>query len=497
MGARRDDMTSQHRTQIALTVLSPHRPRGTVTRLARDHSLSRQTIYQIALAAQHLLQAGLVPSAHGAPPPAPTISVDRNRLVRSTLVLTRSGVSQRDVAECLAELLDAPLSPTWVRATLTRMETVATSVNANWHPAIGEVLAGDEIFSHGQPNLLVVGTDSLYLYALTRQPHCDGLTWGCVLLDTPECPQFASDAGPGLLAGATLAALPVQQRDWDHLLRPLWGQVARLETRAYAALTALETRAALFDQAHTPGRLAQHLAAWERLRTDADAQIRRYDAFHTIAQQVDAWFALIDLPSGQLRDPQVGATALRTLGAHLASWSGRIYGQISRALIDLAADLFHYVPVLAHALAPLRAQWGADGVAALARIWQIEAEGRRHARPWDERAHQQRLWRESLDTAVALIGEERLWAAWEAVCAVLGRSWRGSMLAECVNSLLRPLLAGRKQTDQGYLELVRFLHNVHRFARGKRKGQSPAELVGMPLPDDPLTLLGLAPKVSI
>ena len=71
------------------------------------------------------------------------------------------------------------------------------------------------------------------------------------------------------------------------------------------------------------------------------------------------------------------------------------------------------------------------------------------------------------------------------------------MLAECVNSLLRPLLSGRKQTDQGCLELFRFLHNVHRFRRGKRAGQSPAQLVGITLPDDPLTLLGLAPKVSL
>ncbi len=71
------------------------------------------------------------------------------------------------------------------------------------------------------------------------------------------------------------------------------------------------------------------------------------------------------------------------------------------------------------------------------------------------------------------------------------------MLAECVNSLLRPILDRRKATDQGCLELFRFLHNVRRFARGKRAGKSPAELVGLDVPDDPLTLLGLAPKVSL
>jgi hypothetical protein len=92
-----------------------------------------------------------------------------------------------------------------------------------------------------------------------------------------------------------------------------------------------------------------------------------------------------------------------------------------------------------------------------------------------------------------LLGEH-LGHAWEALTQVLGRSWRGSMLAECVNSLLRPRLNARKHTDQGSLDLFRFLHNVHTFQRGKRAGHSPAELVGLDVPSDPLTLLGPAPK---
>ena len=103
----------------------------------------------------------------------------------------------------------------------------------------------------------------------------------------------------------------------------------------------------------------------------------------------------------------------------------------------------------------------------------------------------------SLDAAVALLGPAPLWEARQALCAVLGRARRGNMLAECVNSLLRPILAGRKHTDQGCLELLRFLHNVRPFRRGKRTAHSPAQLVGREVPDDPLTLLGLAPKVLI
>jgi hypothetical protein len=256
MGARRDDMPVEQRMQIALTILTSQRPHGTVTRLAATVGVSRQTLYTIATTAARVLRSGLVPGPHGPALVTPTIQVDRNRLLRGSVVLTEVGVSQRDIVCCLAELLDTPVSLGWLHAALTQAERAAADQNAVWQPSIGESLAGDELFSNGAPNLLVVGNDSLYIYTLTRQPTCDGDTWGVVLLDSPACPQFSSDAGSGLAAGAQAAALAVHQADWDHLLRPLWGQAARLEAQAYAALEAVEERAAKFDQAQTSGRLA-------------------------------------------------------------------------------------------------------------------------------------------------------------------------------------------------------------------------------------------------
>jgi hypothetical protein len=130
----------------------------------------------------------------------------------------------------------------------------------------------------------------------------------------------------------------------------------------------------------------------------------------------------------------------------------------------------------------------------LARLWQLEADAKRQPVPLLHRSAQQAAWNHYLDEAISRLGMEPLMPAWQALCQVLNRSWRGSMLCECLNSLLRPVLAGRKSSDQGCLELFRFLHNVHRFIRGKRAGRTPAELAGIHLPADPLTLLGLAPK---
>jgi hypothetical protein len=497
VGIRRDDIPGSERAQIALAALSPDRTYGTITRLAREHAVSRQTIYDLAAAGQAVLEQHLMPGRHGPQPVGHLLRVDRNRLVRSSVVLTEAGVSERDVAGCLAELLDTRVSTSWVNAELARYEAAAARVNAHWAPAVGEGLSGDEIYSNGAPNLMVIGNDSLYIYALTRQPSCDGETWGCVLLAVPDCPQFASDAGKGLAAGAALAQLPQHQVDWDHLLRPLWGQAARLEERAYAALQAVEDRAALFEQAHTPKRLEHHWAAWERLDAEAQAHLQRADAFQALARQVDAEFAVIDWATGQVRDPVAGADRLRRVGRQLQAWSGAIYQKLSRYLINLSDQLFSYQPVLSRALAPLVERWGAPVIHALSRLWQIEADDRRRPRSLAERTARQAQWEHSLDDASASLSLEHLGLAWDAVSQVLGRAWRGSSLAECVNSLLRRRLNSRKQTDQGCLELFRFLHNVRPFQRGKRAGHSPAQLVGLAVPDDPLILLGLAPKVSI
>ncbi len=497
MGARRDDITGSQRKDIAIEVMFHHRPRGTVTRLSREYGVSRKTIYDIGNAGERVLEMGLEPGPHGPQPAEKAILIDRNRLVRGTVVLTEHGVSQRGVSDCLEELLDTRMSPSWVNVELAKAEEKATVINAQWRPVVNETLSGDEIYSNGLPNLMVVGNESLYIYALTRQSSCDGDTWGCVLLEIENIPQFASDGGAGLAAGVKAAEIGVHQLDWDHLLRPLWGQSERLEKQAYAALEKVEERTAKFNRANTTKRLEQHLAAWEKSSAEAREKIIRYDAFFQIAQRVDAQFAMIDLESGQLRDPVVGAETLRTLGEQLQEWDGRIYEKLSSNLDSFADGLFSYQPVLAQALSPLIERWGATAIQALSRIWQIEADEKRHPLPLIERQSRQILWEESLDEAFSLLGEEQLWKAWDASSEVLERSWRGSMLAECMNGLLRPILDGRKHTDQGCLELFRFLRNVRLFKRGKRAGHSPAQLVKLDVPDDPLILLGLAPKVLI
>lgn len=162
-----------------------------------------------------------------------------------------------------------------------------------------------------------------------------------------------------------------------------------------------------------------------------------------------------------------------------------------------AEKLFTYQSVLRPALSQLSTQYGQQAVQALCALWQIEAHEKRHPQSLSQRIEWRYLWEKQLNTAIHWLGDQQVWEVWEAVEKLLGQSWRGSMLVECVNSLLRPRLDKRQHTDQGCLDLFHFSHNQYPFKRGKRQGYSPAQLVGLDAVDDPLTLLGLTPKVLL
>lgn len=159
MATRRDDIVVTDRVQIAIEMMSPNRPRGRVTQLAQGYQLSRQALYDIAAKGVESLRQALEPGQHGPQAQEQQVVVTKNRLQRSVLSLSASGVSQRGVMACLSEILDTPVSLGWVNGTLATLEANAQQINQILTPAGGESLAGDEIFSNGSPNLLVVGNE--------------------------------------------------------------------------------------------------------------------------------------------------------------------------------------------------------------------------------------------------------------------------------------------------------------------------------------------------
>jgi transposase-like protein len=95
VGTRRDDITSEQRKQIVLEVLSPQRGWGTVTKLATQYGVSRETIYTLAACGERVLLAGLEPQPHGPQAPEKMVAVNRNRVGGSMRSWRASSVRRR------------------------------------------------------------------------------------------------------------------------------------------------------------------------------------------------------------------------------------------------------------------------------------------------------------------------------------------------------------------------------------------------------------------
>lgn len=153
----------------------------------------------------------------------------------------------------------------------------------------------------------------------------------------------------------------------------------------------------------------------------------------------------------------------------------KVAGRLERAI----ADLVRYQERLAEELAPWTTALGEETVALIGWGW------------W----HRHGLGLTTLAEAVAafpVAPDEGVRAVWTA----LDGAHRGSSLVECVNSLLRPHLLVHRGADSalGGLDLLACYFNHRVFSRGKRRGQSPLQLAGLPDSGDWLATIGFAPK---
>jgi len=491
--AARSSMSLDDRITLATQMLSPKRQYGQATELARTHDVSRQDVYYIAGKARRALEEALV-TRSGPAPTGTSLTVTPIRLERAVVTLSLLGASERDSLIGLEELLDTRRSPGYVAKVLRKAEQLALARNIELTPPLSGLLAADEIFLHDQPILGIVHPASLYLADLRLTAQRDGETWGCQFLDLAGAQGIISDAGSGMAAGAHLAHIACHAGDWFHPLHLAAWVDAQYERRAYAALAEQYQREALVLQTQTPKRLENHWRKYEAARTVADQAIERYDQWRQHYLQLRAWAAQFEWTTGQVCRPEQLQADLQALATQFEHWA---QGTRARARVSLLKNqtlaLTAALPHLQQALTPLQQTWGVEATHVVCRLWQaLQDWAFPFWRPEQRRVLEQAI-SESLAWASQHLGD-RLATLQHLVSAILAQWPRTSSAIECLNSLLRPFLNGRKQVAQGFLELFRFYHNAHQFVRGKRAGSSPLELAGGPRIDDPLAFLGLGQK---
>ncbi len=491
--AARTHMPVDDRLAIVNQMLSPQRQYGEVIALVQSYGISRQMIYYLKDKAEAALRDALTPT-NGPLALGGSILVTRVRLARAVTLLEWVGVSERDTQLVLDEMLDTRRSLGYVVEVRQAAEALATARNAEMKPMLSGLLAADEIFLHEQPILGVVHPASLYLTSLNLREQRDGETWGCQFLEGGQGDGIISDAGSGLAAGAALAQVSCHVGDWFHPLLLTGFVETQNERRAYAALAEQYRREEKLRQTHTAKRWENHWRKYVQACAEAEQAIERYDQWRALRLDLRAAATQFDWVTGQVRLPAQVQAELHRLATAFARWADGTQAKNLVSLLSQQAEaLTAVLPRLQQALASLQAAWGEEATRVVCRLGQALREW---AFPFWCPAQRQ-LLEQAISETLAWASEhlgDRLPTLQHLVATILAQWPRTSSAIECLNSLLRPYLNGRKQVSQGFLELFRFFHNTHRFVRGLRAGSSPLELAGGPRIEDALAFLGLGAK---
>jgi len=499
MGFVYEDITLEQRIQIGLLAAANRGSYGMVSALARELETSRKFIYGLADKAALAVAEAMKPLLPGPKGPEHTLVVDRGQLDRAIVTLAMVGkVAQRPIAECLETLYRVRPSLGYISGVLARASQAAEQFHRGRQWSLTEAqVEADELFSGGRAHLVAVEHASLLILALERPERCDGQAWQGTLDQVAhqgvELARLASDGGSALGSALAQRAQVEHQLDLWHALRHVGRALRQLEQAAYKAIAQEEgllkklTKGRGMDRAHPMGGYVHD--RYQEARRHTQAQIDRYEAMSLLKRWVREALEPIDLGTGRLRSQGECLGDLGAATALMREVGGAVAKKLADYLDKAGPGLLAYVDRLQAPLAALAESWGQEWVRLLSREWRL---GRELARVGPlERAQVNRA---SLQAqALTLVACRQDYPkAREQVFALLEGPMRGSSLAECVNSWLRPYAHLMKGLGSRLLPLFLLYRNSHVFARGKRAGHSPFQLAGVDTPEgDWLDWLGL------
>jgi hypothetical protein len=492
---------------LAAAVHTPARPYGVITWLADFYRISRVSVYKLGERVAARLQQPPAP----VPLPAPAAEpVSKARIDRTILTALFPGnASIRPTRALLKEALDTLRSVGYISS--LRLEAgqragcVLSDVN---YASLGPVIAlRDETFFQGRPMLLLVDPISTTIVAAHVCPDRQADTWALALLMAEEqglsliglTEDMAKPYDKSLkLAG--MAAQP-QQKDIWHLQRDGATKRRALERAAYRAMSQVIDLEKELGKAWDDDLFAdQYIPAVAK----EQAAIACHDQFETWLNHLYDALALVDIRSGEIRDPATSQWFLEAVLTGLEQIEDKQVKKFVGTLRNHQPQLLTFLDWTAAALADFDSQLTATISDAEARRQFIQAV----ARSWllDQmliNGHPQ--WRTEATKAAALVQsvtetDAALTGFAHSLRQILDASGRTSSLIESINSLLKSFFRNRKgfknqETMQAFLNLFVLWHNMRVYDdRCKRGGKSPFQLAGIDLgTDDWLTLLGYLP----
>jgi len=488
--------------QLAAIALSAQGEYGIVTDLAREHSIRRQSVYDIRERGRTALTAEftpVVPELKGSFKLEVT-PADMERAVVALRVVTPASI--RDIAEVLPVLFGKSWSYGKVQGVLCKAEQLAAAQLAQVDLSKIESVALDEMFSQGRPVLAGICLDSQYLFQLEVSSNRSGDAWaeslGKLRDDQGLCPKrVVKDAGSGLRAGVQKCWPGVAEHDdLFHAVYIMGKEAFYLERRAYGTMTKVEDLTHRLVKAKTKAKRKTLTEQLQQARENMDEAIGRSDHFERLQREAERVLELTDRGSGVLRTSTEVVEVLTSVAAEMATIAGKRVSKVATYIANRAEGLALYLDSLAERLhAVTETAGGVKVVEAAIRANQASLMMSKACPFWDRNPRRQEL-RDATQHLLAMTQRdgERLRIAVGTIMPQLANRYRASSAIENLNSILRPYLVVQKHAEQGFLNLFQFYHNTRTRQWGRWKGTSALETLTGNKVDDWLTLLGFPPS---
>lgn len=496
MGFVYQHISVEQRAQIGIAAVLHKGRYGLVTGLAQGLGTSRKFIYTLAEQVRTAVVEAMAPRQPGPVPASHAILVDQRRLDRAIVCLGLvAHASQRAISDCLGEIYNIVPSLGYVNGVLQQAAEGAVRFNDSLPLTIKECqVAADELFAQDKAHLVAVDYRSLLILALRQSERCDASAWQEVLADLlgrgVDLKRLASDGGKAL--ATAMAQRPEVEHHLDlwHALRHIGRAERALEQAAYAAIRKeweMEKKATVMDGTHPMGGYV-----WQRYEDacrEAERRVGQYDELRTLGLWAREALEAVDPVSGRIHSREGCLEELRAATALMRTLKVTAASELADYLEEAGPSLLGYAERLTQRMGVLAEELDREGMRRLCREWRLEREvGKARS---CEKVERQMAYAQAHLLAVLHWGKDYQ-AARAKVVAVLEGVMRGSSLAECVNSWLRPYADLMKGFNKRFLPLFLLYRNSHVFARGKRAGHSPMQLAGIRTPDgDWLDWLGL------
>ena len=477
---RRPDLSILDRIHIAHTALMAKQNNywGVITSLSEQYMISRTFIYTIA---NRLWETGSVIFGDKNYDRSP---IDKKRPFYHMLSLRMEGRCSIGAISTIMKRFNIDQAATGsISQYLTRFGSFLPNTLTTQNDEIQMVVfLSDEIFSKRTPILVTVDPISSAILRIelsdTRKAEDWKNHWECLEKNGYYAAYLVSDEGTGLCAAQKEALSNIfRQPDTYHAIAHRLGNwVSKLENSAYAAIEAEDKIFKTLDSARTDVVIEKRIENYEKAKKVSDQKIELYELFHFLYKSIVENLQVFNNKGG-LRDRkdaeeniEIGLNLIESLGKTGLTDAVK---KIRRTL----PDLLNYFDVAKSVVTDLnQLPIAQEALQALCLAWQGNK-----ATIKSKKAHRSKYCKgkEQFCSEVATgYLQEDLDDVMELVYTKLDNIVQSSALVECINSIIRPYLnSSKNHVTQETLNLIMFYHNRRRYKDGKRKDETPMEIL--------------------